>query len=153
MCDVSERSFRDWVTAGKVKKVGRGAIDMKSAFEFNLHREVFDGGSNNSDISDEEVQMNKALLEKAKADLAELEVGIEKRAFVNRRELGGYMVNEMVLFKRELLALSRIIPSGCYGMSTEEVADFVERKLQIELDKRLLASEIGPFLEATEDSK
>jgi hypothetical protein len=153
MLSVSERAVREWVTAGKIKRVGRGAIRLKEAFEFGLQRDVFEGGTSLNELSEEEVQANKSMLEKARADLAETEVGVEKRYLVNRRELGGYMVNEFTLIKRELLALSRTIPSSCYGMNRDEIVDKLQRDLQKVYDERLEASEIGVFIEATEDSK
>lgn len=154
MAGIADRSAFQLVADGKLKKVGRGAIKLKDIFEYVLKREMLGGNDNsNNEISDEEVQANKAMLEKARADLAETEVDIEKCNLVSRRELGGYVVNEMTIFKRELLGLSRTIPSTCYGMSRDEIVDELQRRLQRVYDERLEASEIDAFVESQMDTK
>lgn len=151
MTGINERSIREWTNNGNIKKIGRGQILLKQAFEFALRRDVIQGGSQHDLPTDEEARANKAMLEKVKADFVETEVDIEKRNLIKRRELGGYLINEMTVFKRELLALSRTIPSECYGMDRDEIVDTLQRRLQKVYDERLDASELDTFLECTEN--
>jgi len=153
MANMSDRAAYQAVADRKVKKVGRGALKLKDVFEYVMKREALGTETSNNEITDEEVQANKAMLEKARADLAETEVSIEKMKLVSRREIGGYMVNEQAIFKRELLSLSRTIPSTCYGMDKSEIVDELQRVLQKVYDERLEASEINAFVEAQSDSK
>lgn len=148
MANFSERAAYSAISEGKLKKVGRGAIRIKDMFEFVLNREMLGTETSLNALTDEEVQANKAALERARADLAETEVGIEKMYLINNRELSGYMVNEMAIFKRELLSLSRTIPSTCYGMDEEEVIAELQRRLQKMCNERLKSSEIDAFVES-----
>jgi hypothetical protein len=153
MFGVSDNSIRQWARNKKIERVSHGSYDLKQAFEFGLKRDVFEDSTSMNELTEEEVQANKALLEKSRADLAETEVAIEKRNLIDSRELGGYLVNEMVIFKRELLSLSRTLPSSCYGLTKEEIVDQLEERLQRVYDERMDASEIDAFLDATEEVK
>jgi len=153
MASITERAAQSWGKEGKIKKIGHGKYNIKDAFEFVLQRDVFQGGTSNNEVSDEEMRANKALLEKAKADLAETEVGIEKQRLIDRKEIGGYLADQMIKFKKELLSLSRVIPGVCYGMDENEIADEIERRVQKIYNERFDQSELSSFLQYLEDSK
>lgn len=133
---------------GKLVRAARGQVKLKEAFQFVVQRELAGGTDTaNNEMTDEEVQANKALFEKARADLAETEVAIENMSLIPRRELGGFMVDQMVKFKRELLALSRVLPSACYGMTEAEITAELTSRLHKVYEERLEESEIDALIE------
>ena len=153
MIGISERMVQDWAKSGKLTKKGHGKYNLKDAFERGLQRDVFQGGTSNNEVSDEEIKANKALLEKARADLAETEVGIEKRRLVDRKELGGYITDQLIKFKKELLSLSRVIPGVCYGMDKKEIEAELEIRLQKIYNERFDSAELAAFLSFLDDYK
>jgi len=153
MAGIADRSAYQAISQGKITKIGRGTLNLKDIFEFVLKREALGTETSLNEITDEEVQTNKAMLEKARADLAETEVDIEKLKLVSRKEIGGYLVNQMTILKRELLSLSRTIPSSCYGMLPEEVEAKLQTDLQKVYDSLLDATDITVFMDSQLDSK
>lgn len=153
MAGISERAVRDWVKKGTVKRTGRGKYDIKSAFQAALKRDVFQGGTSLSEVTTEEIQQNKALLEKARADMAETEVAIEKRKLIDSEDIKGFMANQMVLFRKDLMALSRVIPGSCYGMTEKEIEDHLATRISAFCEERFDNTELSSFIKFLNDSK
>lgn len=133
--------------------MSHGKYNLRSSLQTALERDVFQGGTSNNEVTTEEIQQNKALLEKARADLAETEVGIEKRKLVDLGDVKGYVNNQMVLFKKDLMALSRIIPGVCYGMNKKEAEAELKQRLTKIFEERFDMLEISSFLKYLDQSK
>lgn len=136
MFDRHQTMFREWANAGHIVKEGRGKYDGKSAFEYILNKDV-SGDTGSGVIDDEDGMFAKALYEKSKADLAEVEIAIETQDLVLERDIDGYLINILTIFKRELLALSRVMPSYLYGLTMQESIEVLKKHLQRVYDEVL----------------
>lgn len=79
------------------------------------HNKAYDG------LSPEEEEDARKRLAKAKADLAELEVEIEKRSKMDLSLVQAFIGSEVATFKRELLGLPRGLPNEIYGLDQEAI--------------------------------
>lgn len=108
---------------GRITRTQYGEYNLKDAFEYFLHRQMEGIVSNNQigKVDDDVVKASKRRLEKAKADLAELEVQVEKLEKLDISSVKAFLGSEVATFKRELLGLPRGLPSDCYGLDEDEI--------------------------------
>jgi len=151
MFSKAQTVFRDWAAAGHIIKEGRGAYDGKSVLEYALKKDVSGNMGNANTLDDDEGMLAKALYEKAKADLAEIEIAIERQELVPGTEIDGYIVNILAIFKRELLALSRVMPTYLYGLEEDEIVEKLQSHLQKVYDDVIDRTDITSFKLYLED--
>ena len=147
MFSIAHQTIRRWGKEGSIKKEGHGKYSVKSVFDYVLKRDCAGDLGNNSStgITDEEMLMSKALYEKAKADVAECEVKIEKGQLILKKDIESYTINALTIFKREMLALSRTIPISIYGMNHEETVEYLQGSLQRIYDDIISTTEYSAF--------
>ena len=128
-----------------IVKGGRGVYDGKSVLEFALKKDVTGTMGNANVLDDDEGMFAKTLYEKAKADLAEVEIGVERQSLVPVTEIDGYIINILAIFKRELLTLSRVMPSYLYGLDEQEIVEKLESHLQKVYDEVIDRTDLNSF--------
>jgi len=153
LASISERALTDWVRKGLVKKTGHGKYNIKSVLKAALERDVFQGGTSLNEVTTDEIQQNKALLEKARADLAETEVAIEKRKLVEVEDLKGFLANQMVMFKKDLMSLPRTIPGACYGLTEKEIEEDLSSRISKYCEERFDNTELSSFIKFLDHAK
>ena len=147
MFSMAHQTIRDWGKKGVIVKMAHGKYSGKSVFEYMLKRDCAGDLGNNSSggISEDEMMVSKALYEKAKADVAECEVDIEKGNLILIKDITGYAINLLTIFKREMMALSRVLPISIYGMDKEETIEYLEKSLQKVYDDVMNSTEYLAF--------
>ena len=148
MFAMAHQTIRDWGKKGAINKTGHGKYEAKSVFDYMLKRDCAGdlGGNSGSKISDEDILISKALYEKAKADVAECEVAIEKGNLVLDKDISSYTINLLTIFKREMLALPRVLPISLYGLDKDEMVEYLKDNVQRVYDDVLDSTEYSAFI-------
>jgi|AACY02.16.fsa_nt_gi hypothetical protein len=138
--NLNERTIRKKALNGELLKTSSGEYNLKHAFNHFLEKELKGVVSNSKlnegaiDTDDDEIRLRH---DKAKADLAELEVDIERRVKMDLSTVQAFIGSEVATFKRELLGLPRGLPNELYGLDEEAI----QQRLREIFDQMLLESD------------